>query len=115
MPRGFKRDHIATAARGFLDKKSFISAWPNPGHEILWGKDWEARKVELLAMAGDRCERVIQGVRCEGDANDPHHLDNKTGRRCDCRHNLIALCRAHHNAIPQHAKRKPMWTKREKP
>ena len=112
--RGFKRDPIEMAKQVFADERSFISAWPNPGHEILYGLDWEARKRQLNDRAKGRCERMLRlgqnWTQCANDADDPHHLDNKVGRRCDCMHNLLALCRFHHEQVPEHAKRRVRWT-----
>ena len=111
MPRGFKNNNpTETAKRNFLDKESFVSGYPNPGHDVLYGDDWKIRRIQLGLRCKGQCERVVRGAKCNRPAAEPHHLDNKTGRRCDCLHNLLALCRQHHEQVPQHAKRKPMWT-----
>ena len=54
MPRGFKNNNpTETAKRNFLDKESFVSGYPNPGHDVLYGDDWKIRRIQL-------------GLRCKG-------------------------------------------------
>lgn len=100
-----KRDVELTAARHFLDPKSYVT--PDK-REICFGRDWLARKAELLARSGGRCEYVEQvgGIlagpmmqRCTAEAADPHHKIRRSVARDDRLANLLALCRMHHNLL----------------
>lgn len=60
--RAFKIDQQATAGRTFRDPRSFVSV---DGHEILFGKDKEARRREIYERAHGRCE-LQASPRCRG-------------------------------------------------
>ena len=86
------------AQRGYTDPKSFVR---NDGSEVLRGEDWRRRKRELWQRCGGQCEyRYINGARCRGDCNDPHHHPRKRWPvRDDRLENLVGLCREHHKLV----------------
>ena len=84
-------------ARGYSDPKSIV--WAD-GREVLRGKDWTHRVFELMQRAGNRCQWAESaGGRCPKDADDPHHVKQRSKGRDDRLENLLALCREHHIAI----------------
>src|SRR5438445_8650144 len=99
-----KIDRAATAAQHYKDPKSYRTL---DGREVLYRKDWEQRKLELWERCGGRCEyrltwkqgRDTVGVRCQREANDPHHLRARSKGRDDRLNNLQALCRHHHRLL----------------
>lgn len=94
-----------TKRRGYSGKsKVFFD-----GREVLKGKDWKNRKLELWQRAGGRCERIVDlvnGVRCRSQVDDPHHLVKRSRGRDDRLSNLQGLCRLHHDFLDP---RKPRW------
>lgn len=96
-----KADVQATAAKQFVDPKSYVTS---DGREILHGKDWKARVDALLARSGGRCEYLagIAGVwtmRCSVEAADPHHIELRSIKRDDRLEALLAVCRHHHRVL----------------
>ena len=104
-----KKDVQATEAANFKDPDSFVF---KDGREWLRGKDWEARKRELWARCGGRCEGIVpfSGLRCWHEAQDPDHVIPRRTARDDRLSNLMALCRDCHDF--KHQEKQPQWTKR---
>ena len=92
-----KRDVQATQARNFQDPNSFVF---KDGREWLEGKDWAARKFELLKRCHGRCEHGTEHsggfVRCINAAEHPHHKVKRSVAHDDRLANLIGLCWFHH-------------------
>jgi hypothetical protein len=113
VPRGFKRNNIATAERKFRCKYSFLSL---DGHELLDGADWLDRKWEVWQRDKGKCQLRIS-PRCNpfpGRCGDPHHKENGVGKRCDCMHNVTLSCRACHDCFHEEVQgRKVRWSKNE--
>lgn len=107
--RGFKVDPVATAARGFKDRRSFVSV---DGHELLVGaEDTTARRKEIFERSHGRCElHVAPG--CKGFVNWHSrgmegwaHLDVEPHRNhCDCAANGAAACDKCHRWFHAHSK-----------
>lgn len=99
-------DVEATQARKFKNKRSRVL---KDGREILYGKDWEARKRELWERCGGQCEcRVTRtanslgdtfSFRCGKGAVDPHHIIPRSKGRDDRLENLGGVCRQHHREL----------------
>lgn len=88
-----KADRAATEAAGFADARSYV-CWD--GRQVLFGKDWKARKDELLKRSQGRCERrTILGKPhsgfCDGEGGEPHHIVPRRKRRDDRLENLANL------------------------
>ncbi|MGC2695248.1 MAG: hypothetical protein WA738_05595 [Candidatus Angelobacter sp.] len=81
---------------GFQDKRSYTKA---DGAEVLYGRDWDERRFELLQRSRGTCENVINGVRCRHDCEDPHHMELRSVRRDDRLSNLLAVCRQCHRKL----------------
>lgn len=92
MPRGSKRDLAETAKRNFLDKRSFVSL---DGHEYLRGKDMSALRLEVWER-DRRCMLAISdhcfGKRLTLEYMQTDHIQGGNVGRCDCLHNLRAVC-----------------------
>ncbi len=93
-----KVDRQATAARKFHDKRSYVAP---DGRDVLYGRDWDDRRYELLLRSGGQCERIILGSRCWRDAEDPHHVTLRSILRDDRMTNLLAVCRRCHVSLDQ--------------
>jgi hypothetical protein len=89
-------DREATEARKFQDPHSFVF---KDGREWLEGKDWDARRFELLVRCHGQCENIIGGHRCWRECADPHHVELRSIKRDDRIENLLALCRPCHRAL----------------
>ena len=81
MPRGFKFGAVETAARNFLDKRSFVSL---DGHELLRGKDKSERRKQIFARDKAICQ--VCKMRTSGCDGEWMHLLNEHNKfkRCDC-------------------------------
>lgn len=91
------RDEVEKLARGYVEKDSVVRV---DGSEILVGKDWAKRKLELWTRCAGRCERLLSdGTRCRNEAHDPHHMKPRSKGRDDRIENLIALCRPCHRLL----------------
>lgn len=101
-----KADLQATEAMGFKDERSYLAP---DSRQVLYGKDWEARKLQLWERCGGRCEEEGVLERCKNEAADPHHVIPRSKGRDDRIENLLALCRFHHNLLD---KRQPRWSNR---
>lgn len=97
-----KRDMQATEAKHFKEAGSFVF---KDGREWLEGRDWDARRMELLERCGGRCEYTYQektdnpAHRCTQDAADAHHKVLRSVSRDDRMSNLMAVCRPHHELL----------------
>lgn len=109
-----KRDVEETAKRHFKDPNSFVF---KDGREWLEGKDWDARRYELLLRSRGQCEYIYPDQagnplhRCTRDGKDPHHKVLRSIRRDDRLKNLLNVCRPHHELLDreqrkQHGKNK---------
>lgn len=99
------RDDAEKQRRGYTDPRSFVRL---DGSEVLHGVDWLKRKQELGERSGGRCEYKDEaGFRCVWQAQDAHHIVNRSKKRDDRLSNLEHLCRMHHE---QRDKRRPRWT-----
>jgi len=105
------KDPIATMARCFANKKSYVRFDQS---EVLYGNDWKMRVAELLARCGGRCEHMIYSggtyredtlERCRSEAADPHHIVKRSKYRDDRLSNLQALCRMHHELLDERVTR----------
>ena len=107
-----KRDHTATAAMNFKNKKSFVRLFD--GALILAGKDWKAQKQAAWERDQGLCQHKIGPTRiCGSVAADPHHIVKRSKGGSDNLENLISLCRIHHEE--RHPEHQPMWTPKAKP
>jgi len=83
------RDDVATAAKGYIDPRSYVSY---DGHEYLEGKDVGVRREEIWKRDGRRCVRCGEMVSLK-----TMELDHKQGglgpQRCWCHHNLQTMCK----------------------
>jgi hypothetical protein len=102
-----KKDPIATTLANFACRKSYVHA---DGREVLYKLDWERRKFELWERCGGKCEFIVPatGLRCQRNAQHPHHKVKRSVRRDDRMENLIALCHLHH--VEMHPKKQPQWS-----
>jgi len=78
---------------GYKDKRSKVRF---SGEEILFGTDWEKRKVELLGRSAGYCERLsILGTPhdpwCNKEGGEPHHIIPRRDGRDDRLQNLANL------------------------
>jgi hypothetical protein len=106
--------------RGYVDPKTKVFA---DGREILKGKDWKKRKLEIWNRGQGRCEKIIEigrerlpdrttrkdYYRCANEMHDPRHKVTRSKLRDDRAENLIGLCRFHHDLEDY---RKVRWSKR---
>jgi hypothetical protein len=100
------------AQRGYTEAGSFVRP---DGSEVLKGKDWQRRKVQLRHRSGGQCEYELRpGIRCQDDAADPCHVIPRHPTRDDRLTNLKHGCRACHErhdlAV---AKRQLKWRSNE--
>jgi len=98
------------AERGYTDPRSYVR---NDGSEVLYGRDWTARKREIWERGNGKCEKLVEwGVEkqiyCRSEMHDPHHIKPRSKGRDDRASNLIGLCRLHHSLLDY---RKPRWSK----
>lgn len=118
MPRGHKKDFLATAARKFKCGASFVST---DGHDFLSGKDWKARVREMLERDGFMCRwprevptrigGVTMELICAAAADHPHHIIHRSKGGSDDLSNLMSICFQHH--LIAHKERNPRWSKKE--
>lgn len=123
--RGFKKSHVETETYKFLDHRSFISQEKQIGdhggsHFLLYGADksWmreiifrENREANGGFNVCWKCKvRVFEHAE-EGNPRRGqwHHLENKPGRRCDCKANSAVTCSSCHSS--EHIKVR--WSKNE--
>lgn len=99
----------ATTDRHFKDQRSYVRT---DGTEVLYGRDWEARLVELLRRANGQCEWHGPLARCRKRAEHAHHMVKRSIRRDDSLRNLTALCRMHHKML--HPEKQVRWSKDER-
>jgi hypothetical protein len=108
-----KSDVPKTRARNFKDPKSYVCS---DGREILHGEDWHDRRFELLQRSHGQCEYIIDGlhgpVRCQRDANDPHHVTLRSVLRDDRLSELLAVCRHHHVVLDREQRKRKIEAKR---
>ena len=102
------RDAELKKARGYVDPRTKVYV---DGREVLFGRDWKQRKIQLELRAGSRCEKVIEGVRCPTPGDDPDHITKRSKLRDDRLANLQLLCRRHHD-LKHPEKNKLHWSKR---
>ena len=104
-------DEQAKRERGYTDKRSKVRP---DGSEILYGKDWMKRKVELWDRCQSQCEHtgfdMFMTFRCRSIATDPHHIKPRSKGRDDRLSNLKALCRMHHELLDW---KKTKWSKKD--
>ena len=94
------KDLAETKARAFQDKRSYVR---NDKSEVLFGRDWTARKRELHERSNGKCERAIvlrkpHAALCSGRAEEPHHVVPRSKGRDDRLANLVGLSHACHFA-----------------
>lgn len=105
--RTFKKDPVATAAAGFLDKRSYksfhIHSTTGQPCQFLKGKDVEAIRWKIYCRDEGRCQLRIE---CDGLLTLPYegewwkraHLEHEKGgsasQRCFCEQNLRISCPA---------------------
>jgi hypothetical protein len=106
-----KADRLVTLSRCFTDPKSYVTA---DGREVLYRKDWTARKEELRQRSAGRCEKITSdGRRCRSAAVHPHHFPVRrrtkgSNTRDDRMTNLLDICALHHAL--DHPEKQPQWT-----
>ncbi len=71
-----------------LTRSRRLRAKPRPG--------WVEKKAEIRIRSGDRCEVVLDGVRCLRIGVDCHHIIKRSQGGPDETWNLISICRRHH-------------------
>lgn len=121
MPRGFKKDFVATSLahinKQLSDPRSFISLPKHTHgdeavpHLILYGLDKGPIRAEIFRR--DRENHHLAGMdinRCRncgkrvfesgwiGRNGEWDHILSKAGQRCDCPENGRVVCRACHRA-----------------
>lgn len=110
-----KADKQLTAAAGFKDAKSYIA--PN-GREVLYGKDWKARKQELWKRADGRCEFVYRTslgweiTRCFQEGQIPAHIEPRYPKRDDRLSNMKLYCFEHDRLMEKQAWRRTRFGER---
>jgi len=105
-----KVDKQVTGARKFKNLRSYVAL---DGREVLYGRDWEARKIELHIRSNGWCERFTilhkqHEPNCWKEGEEPHHIIPRSKGRDDRLSNLANLSHACHWAED---KRKPKWSK----
>ncbi len=109
MPRGAKKSEPLTQLMHdgghYKDARSFMG-WDefSVPHEFLYGVDKSNRREVILWRARHRCQyRDENGKQCQARENlEWHHIKSGLSGRCDCPHNGVARCHAHHSPI-EHA------------
>jgi hypothetical protein len=118
MPRGAKLDRFVTVLLRknglLLDKRSFVGHDLNgTPHLYLKGADVSEQRERVWDRSKQRCSEC--GTPLTWVADDSYsdwEMDHKQGGtvgRCDCLHNLRALCKKCHRA--KHIQ--VQWTKKE--
>jgi hypothetical protein len=106
-------DRAATRARKFEDPKSRLM---RDGREALKGQDWIARKLELWARSGGRCEHTWkvgrQTFRCSAEGTIPAHVIPRHPLRDDRMENLLCLCMTHDQQTEKQSWRKTRFGER---
>jgi len=107
MPHGFKRDTSQTKAmkenRFLMERGSFVTLPHADGkiHFHLEGSDRSRMRPIVFARAKGRCQNQRCKALLEFRSWEMDHIQGGTSGRCDCLHNLRALC------IPCHRARHP--------
>ena len=93
MPRGARKDVGVTKLlfrNGLLlDRRSFVSLNGNEPHLFLKGLDVSLRRDRVFKQSKGKC------AGCKDELEYEWEMDHKQGGnvgRCDCLHNLQALC-----------------------
>lgn len=102
MPRGAKKDEPVTKLlyrNGILlDRGSFVSLNGNEPHLFLKGEDVVRQRNEVGRRCKGKCARCKTGLRISdgwvgvGYIFEMDHKQGGNSGRCDCLHNLQALC-----------------------
>jgi hypothetical protein len=98
MPHGFKRDMAVTramrASKFFLDSRSFVTHLCDDGkvHFHLEGIDRTVLRAKCFARSKGICEErgCVQTI--TWDTFEMHHIKGGLTGRCDCLHNVTAIC-----------------------
>src|ERR1700677_2909963 len=97
MPRSAKRDIASTKLLRengiLLDSRSFISLpslRDGKPHLYLRGRDMELQRDRVFKRDKGRCQ--IKGPHCGEVAIETDHKQGGLVGRCDCLHNLQAVC-----------------------
>ena len=115
MPRGAKKDSLATLGRAFLDPRSFVS---RDGREFRFGEDMSVRRHEVFERSGGFCEEP--GCNREIDETLPsehpnslhvHHIKPRGKGGAENLNNLQATCKRCHER--HHRERNPQWSGRK--
>lgn len=102
-----KKDIPATAAQDFRSKRSFIRL--GDGAEILSGKDWHQRVMEVFERDVHKCKGCGRDMDWGYEWADVHHIVKRGDGGGDNLDNLILLCRDCHNK--QHPEKQVQWSK----
>jgi len=106
-------NELATTDRHFVDAESRVML---DGRELLFGKDWDARKEELAQRSRGFCEAKDQplpeGKYCLGLGQHPHHVIPRSEKRDDRLSNLLHVCAEHHRSF--HPEKQTRFTQKEK-
>lgn len=83
--RGFKKDTPGTEAAGFVDKRS---ARTIDGHELLFGSDKSARRIQIFRRDKGICQicKKLTDYDSIQNVGEWRHLSNEHNnfKRCDC-------------------------------
>lgn len=114
MPHGFRRDKVATAVlfanKLLLSRGSFLTLptfADGKAHLHLAGEDRSLQRKRIWFRSKGKCAECRCAI-----TEDSFEMDHKKGGlvgRCDCLHNLQALCHDCH--VKKHG-REPRWTPR---
>ena len=99
MPRSAKRDAQATQARGFSDKRSFVST---KGHDYLYGADMSARRHQVFVRDNGRC--YFCGAWYGESWGEAHHLTHRGKGGSDDLENIVwsdSKCHRQHHVRPR--------------
>jgi HNH endonuclease len=101
MPRGARKDTAVTKLlldNGLLlDKRSFVSLDGNKPHLFLRGADVGTQRERIWQRSKGKCSNCLRVV-IFGFFDDweMDHIQGGLSGRCDCLHNVQALCRDCH-------------------
>ena len=104
MPHGFKRDVTMTRAmrenRFLMERGSFCTLPDVAGkvHFHLEGSDRSRMRQIVYIRAKGRCQNRRCGAPIVWDTFEMDHIKGGLSERCDCLHNLRALCLGCHRA-----------------
>lgn len=68
--------------------------WEGSTRRATLPPDWDARRAYVLDRDGHRCTWVENDERCNSDATDCDHVNDRDDHSVE---NLRALCGAHHD------------------